>query len=444
MNHLIDLASAPAPRVLAGRFELGDEIGRGGSARVFLARDRATGATVAVKLLAPDALGRERFEREARALAALRAPGVVRYIAHGGEGELLYLVEDWLAGGSLRAQLAGAGVTAAEAVRVVRAAAEALAQAHAVGIVHRDIKPEHLWLGGDADPEPVIASDRRDALGRVTLIDFGIARSVRDPRVTASGAAVGTPGYMAPEQARGDRSVDARADVFALGAVLFEALTGTAAFLGLSDGSTRAKVLLAAPPVLAPRCPEAPAALIALVDAMLAKPPGERPADAGGVAAALAGLAVPTGPRRRADAGELATTARIDPAPAPAHAQLAAPRGFVIAAGHADADAGRLSALAGVRAELVDGALWLAVLPAAAGAARARAVAHAWHDLLGTPAAVAAAGEQLDAAVDWVADAIARRTLLGEFADYAEPPAQVQLDPTTSTLLAPTCRGAAG
>jgi hypothetical protein len=84
------------------------------------------------------------------------------------------------------------------------------------------------------------------------------------------------------------------------------------------------------------------------------------------------------------------------------------------------------------------------VLPAAAGAARARAAAHAWHDLLGTPAAVAAAGEQLDAAVDWVADAIARRTLLGEFADYAEPPAQVQLDPTTSTLLAPTCRGAAG
>jgi len=410
-----------APRVLADRFELGDAIGRGGSAIVRRARDRVTGATVAVKLIAPEALGRERFEREARALAALTAPGIVRYIAHGSDGDELYLVEAWLPGGSLRAQLAGPGVTAAEAVRAVGAAAEGLAAAHAAGIVHRDIKPEHIWLGGAADPDPA----GRDTLGRVTVIDFGIARGTLDPRVTASGSAIGTPGYMAPEQARGDRRVDARADVFALGAVLFEALTGTPAFLGQSDGSTRAKVVLAPPPAL--RCPEAPPALAALVDAMLAKAPDARPADAGIVAAALAAITVPSGARRRASALEAATV-RADPS--------AAPRAFVIAAGHATADPAQLAALAGARVELVDGALWLSVLPAGGGAARARDAAQAWHELLGTPAAVAAASAGLDAAVDWVAGAIARASLLGEFAAFAAPPPSVQLDATTARWIA--------
>jgi serine/threonine protein kinase len=418
-----------APRVLADRFELGAAIGRGGSAIVHRARDRSTGGTVAVKLVDPDALGRERFEREARTLAALAAPGVVRYVAHGCDGDNLFLVEEWLAGASLRAQLAGAGVTAAEAVYVVHAAAVALSVVHSAGIVHRDLKPEHIWLGGEAEAEADGNLVRRDALGRVTLIDFGIARGARDPRVTATGSSLGTPGYMAPEQARGDRTVDARADVFALGAVLFEALTGTAAFLGHSDGSTRAKVLLAAPPALAPRCPEAPPPLIALVEAMLAKHPDHRPAHAGAVALALASITVAPGPRRRASTDALTTTfahRRRTPS--------AAPRVFVIAAGHATVDVHQLSALAGTRAMLVDGALWLGVLPGTAGADRAREVAQAWHDLIGTPAAVAAG--ELDAAIDWVADAVARAALLTEFAAFAAPPASIQLDATTTTLLA--------
>jgi len=434
MTNLRD-ASGLAPRVLAGRFELGDMIGLGGSAIVYRARDLTTGATVAVKLVDPDALGHERFEREARALATLDTPGIVRYVAHGSDGSHLYLVEEWLAGRSLRVQLALAGVTAAEAVRVVRSAAEALAAAHAAGIVHRDLKPEHLWLGGDADPDP----ERRDALGRVTLIDFGIARGARDPRVTATGSSVGTPGYMAPEQARGDHTVDARADVFALGAVLYEALAGVAAFLGLSDGATRAKVLLAPTPALAPRCPEAPQALIELVDAMLAKHPGDRPADAGVVARALGEINAGHGPRRRVHSSDPPST-RVQRA----REQLMVGGAFVVAAGHAAADSARLSALAGAPVELVDGALWLCVLPAATGAARARGVAQAWHDLLGTPAAVAAADDELDAAIDWVADAIARASLLGEFAAFAAPPPAVQLDATTTDLLAPTRRDSGG
>ncbi len=411
------------PRVLAGRFELGEPIGRGGSAIVRRARDHQTGATVAVKLIDPDALGRERFEREARTLAALDAPGIVRYVAHGRDGGLLFLVEEWLAGRSLRAELAGAGVTAAEAVRVVGDAAAALAIAHAAGVVHRDLKPEHLWLGGEAAPDPA----GRDALGRVTVIDFGIARSARDPRVTATGSAIGTPGYMAPEQARGDRAVDARVDVFALGAVLFEALTGAPAFVGRSDSAIRAKVLLAPAPPL--RGLDAPPALVALVDAMLARRPGDRPASAAEVAAALAAIRVAPGPRRPVAQAEPVATVRA------ARASRAAPRAFVIAAGHAAADVAQLAALAGTRTELVDGALWLGVLPGAAGASRARAVAQAWHELLGTPAAVAAA-DDLDAAVDWVADAIRRVSLLGEFAGFAAPPPPIQLDPITAALLA--------
>jgi hypothetical protein len=416
--------------LLAGRFELGDAIGRGGTAVVRRARDLATGATVAVKLIEDaDGRGRERFEREARALARLAVPGVVRYVAHGGEAGRLYLVEEWLAGDALRGRLAEPGVTAAEAVRIARDAAVALAAAHAAGIVHRDIKPEHLWLGPD---------------DRVTLIDFGIARGASDPRVTATGSSIGTAGYMAPEQARGDRAIDARADVFALGAVLFEALAGVPAFRGRTEGATRGKVLVAAPPALA--CPEAPPALIALVEAMLAKRPDDRPADGAAVAAALAAIAVGPGPRRRAGDGGVDPTrvvprepggAPTEPCAAPREPggaltePRAAPRAFVIAAGHAVADPGQLAALAGAPVELVDGALWLAVVATSAG--RALAAARAWHDLLGTPAAVAAGA--LDAAVDWVADTVARATLLGEFAAFAAPPGAVQCDPATTRLL---------
>jgi predicted Ser/Thr protein kinase len=402
---------------VAGRFELIAPAGRGGSAVVHRGRDRATGRAVAVKLVDPDALGRARFDREAAALAALDAPGIVRYIAHGEHGDRLYLVEEWLDGEPLRARLAERGATVAEAVTAVLAAARGLAPAHACGIVHRDIKPEHLWLVGGA-------------LDRVTIIDFGIARAARDPRVTTTGRVIGTPAYMAPEQARGDRGVDARADVFALGAVLYEALAGAPPFGGRTDGAIRAKVVLAEPPALSALCPEAPSALIALVGAMLAKDPAARPADASAVASALAGIATDRDGVRRRAATEVAATVITGAVTA----EHDAATGFVIAAGPVTADGERLAGLAGARVEVVDGGLWLTVL--GAGAARARAVADGWHAALGAPVAVAALVAGLDDAIERAADALERAALLAEFASYTDAgPAPVLLDSTTAALL---------
>ena len=415
--------------LVANRFELHEAVGRGGSGTVFRARDRATGQTVAVKLVDPAVQGRARFAREAAALAALTAPGIVRYIDHGEHGDRLYLVEEWLDGGSLRARLLGDGVTAAEAIQIVRGAAQGLAHAHAAGIVHRDIKPDHVWLTGD----------------RVTLIDFGIARATRDPRVTTTGRAIGTPAYMAPEQARGDTTIDARADVFALGAVLYEALTGIVAFAGRSDGAIRAKVVLVDPPALAARCPEAPLALLSLVHAMLQKDPALRPRDGAAVAAALAAIVIDDGPRRRSTSAE-ATTTTISATPralpiADGSAPHPRPTGFVLAAGPVTAAPDHLGALAGAAVALVEGGLWLSVL-ADATAHRAADIATAWHAALGAPVAVAAITDGVDAAVDHAADALERAALLAEFHDFTGATASVLLDPVTTALLGRTAVGA--
>jgi hypothetical protein len=396
---------------VAGRFELLAPAGRGGSAIVHRGRDRATGRAVAVKIVDPDALGRARFAREAAALAALDAPGIVRYVDHGEHGDQLYLVEEWLDGEPLRARLADRGVTAGEAVTVGLAAARALAHAHGRGIVHRDVKPEHLWLVGGA-------------LDRVTLIDFGIARAARDPRVTTTGRAIGTPAYMAPEQARGAAHVDARADVFALGAVLYEALAGAPPFAGRSDGAIRAKVVLAAPPPLAARCPEAPPALARLVMAMLAKDPAARPADAAAVAAALAAIDHGASAVRRRTATDAPATIVTDAATHPG-------AGFVVAVGPVAADTDL--AATGVTVEILDGGLRVALVPAAA---RARAIAGAWHRAVGAPVAIAAVSAGLDDAVERAIDALERAALLAEFAAYTDAaPAPVLFDAITAALL---------
>ena len=207
---------------IAGRFDLLELAGSGGMGSVFRARDRTDGATVAVKLLhdrSPEI--RERFAREARVLASLRHPAIVRYLAHGDvPGEGRYLAMEWLEGETLAARLARGPISLAETVAVAARLADALATAHAAGVVHRDVKPENLFL------------EQGDTV-RAKLVDFGIAR-VRETSAarTRTGAILGSPGYMAPEQARGARDVDARVDVFALGCVLFECATGKPAFGG--------------------------------------------------------------------------------------------------------------------------------------------------------------------------------------------------------------------
>src|SRR6185503_14780107 len=171
---------------------------------VYRAIDRASGSPVAFKVLrSVSADATDRFAREVRVLSGLRHPGIVRYVADGRthEGEM-WLAMEWLDGESLNHRIARAGLTPAESVELVRRIAEALGAAHERGVIHRDLKPSNLFLV-DGDLE------------RVKVLDFGVAR-VADASATRTGVMVGTPGYMAPEQARGDRRVSSRSDVFAL------------------------------------------------------------------------------------------------------------------------------------------------------------------------------------------------------------------------------------
>jgi tetratricopeptide (TPR) repeat protein len=282
----------PAP-VVADRFEPIALAGRGGMGVVYRARDLRDGGFVALKLLAlgGDA-AYERFRREARVLAALRHPGIVRHVDDGRTpaGEP-YLAMEWLDGEPLHERMKRDPVPMRDAVAIVRRVAEALAVAHTAGVVHRDLKPANLFLRGGR-------------LEDVVLLDFGLAHAPRgEPSLTRSGAVLGTAAYMAPEQAAGERDIGARADVFALGCLLYELVTAIAPFRAETFVATLARVLLEDPPPLGAHAPAAPANLEALVSRMLAKAPGDRPAHAGAVVEALRTVDVPhaAAPAARAD-----------------------------------------------------------------------------------------------------------------------------------------------
>jgi eukaryotic-like serine/threonine-protein kinase len=248
--------------------------------KVYCAFDRLTGEPVAVKVLhGVDALDVERFELEASILSDLDHPAIVRYITHGvtTAGEH-WLAMEWLDGEDLAHRLTRGRLGAAESIALARRAADALGSTHARGMVHRDVKPSNLVLcGGDA--------------AAVKLCDFGIARVTSDlRRLTCTGVLMGTLGYVAPEQIQGHGDADARADVFALGCVLYECLTGRPAFAGAHPMAVLAKILLQGSPSLGALRPDLPEALVALVGRMLAGNPAERPRDAAEVAGALAGL----------------------------------------------------------------------------------------------------------------------------------------------------------
>ncbi|HSK00217.1 MAG TPA: protein kinase [Kofleriaceae bacterium] len=268
--------------VLGDRFEIEQRIGIGGMGEVFRARDRATGETVALKVIAG---GREhqdaRFAREIELLAELSHPGIVRYVDHGetAPGEL-FLAMEWLDGEDLRSRLERGPLAVGEAVTLATRVAEALGAAHARGIVHRDLKPSNLFLPGGRVDE-------------VKVLDFGIARRAGGTQLTQDGVMIGTPGYMAPEQARNHGEVDARADVFALGCVLFHCLTGTPPFGGDSAAAILAKILFSEAPRVSARWTEVPEDLDALIAQMLAHEPPLRPSDGANLAAALGAL----GPR---------------------------------------------------------------------------------------------------------------------------------------------------
>ncbi|HEX8109143.1 MAG TPA: serine/threonine-protein kinase, partial [Kofleriaceae bacterium] len=265
--------------LLSDRFEIEVQIPGGGMGAVFRGRDRASGAAVAIKVLTDDrAHNTARFAREVELLSELSHPGIVRYIAHGEtpSGQL-FLVMEWLEGEDLRHRLARGPLAMGEAVTLATRVAAALSAAHARGIVHRDLKPSNLFLpGGHID--------------QVKVLDFGIAHREGRTQLTQTGAMIGTPGYMAPEQARSNAPIDARVDVFALGCVLFQCLTGIPAFEGDSPVAILGKILFSEAPRVSALWPHVPEDLDTLVATMLAKDPALRPSDGANLAAALAAL----------------------------------------------------------------------------------------------------------------------------------------------------------
>jgi tetratricopeptide (TPR) repeat protein len=286
--------------LIADRFVIDRLAASGGMGSVWRAVDRHTDGLAALKIVpADDAHALERFAREARVLAELRHPGIVRYLAHGrsADGDL-FLAMEWLDGEDLATHLSATELSVADSVTIATQAAAALAVAHARQIIHRDVKPSNLFLVDD-DPR------------RIKLLDFGVARMIRMDSVTASGYLVGTPIYMAPEQLRGSRDLDARADVFALGMVLYRCLTGRPPFTGASIAEVLQQIQLTDPPPMRDLAPKVPPELATLVEAMLAKEPERRPRDAGAVLAALVGFDVTTpGARLRPERAELGSAER--------------------------------------------------------------------------------------------------------------------------------------
>ena len=263
--------------LLAGRYEIVRPLGHGAMAVVDLAHDVELDRPVALKRLAEnlsrDEEVRRRFLREGRLAARLSHPNVVRVYDVGEEGGRPFIAMEYVDGETLAELIARRGpVPAAEAAELGVQACAGLAAAHAAGLVHRDVKPQNLLLGRN---------------GALKLGDFGIALGVEGTRLTVAGTVLGTAGYLAPEQARGEQ-VTAAADIYALGAVLCELLTGeppstpgSLAELGRADASSRASKLLS-------RTPDVPAYLATAVADCLAARPEDRPASAAELARRLA------------------------------------------------------------------------------------------------------------------------------------------------------------
>ena len=274
---------------LPERFRIDQEIGRGGMAVVYRAHDRHLDRFVAIKVLSPDlshSVGVERFQREIALMAKLVHPGIVALFDSGEADGRLYYVMPFVAGENLRVRLNRERRMSAEDAAVLGAdVAEALAYAHGAGIVHRDVKPENIFTVG----------------GRAVLADFGIAHIAGElaggkADLTTAGMVLGTVAYMSPEQASGEIRIDGRSDLYSLGCVLYELLTGGAPFTAKTPGGVLSKHLVEPPRPPSELNPGIPAPLESIIMGLLAKEPDQRPATAGEVAVALREVRPITGP----------------------------------------------------------------------------------------------------------------------------------------------------
>jgi serine/threonine-protein kinase len=264
----VTLADSSLGKALADRYRLERELGRGGMATVYLARDLKHDRAVALKVLQPElaaSLGPERFLREIKVVAGLQHPNILPVHDSGEAANRLWFAMPCVEGESLRARLSREGeLPIGEAVRLLRDVVDALAYAHQHGVVHRDIKPDNILLSGH----------------HALVADFGVAKALSaaadDGGLTSAGMAVGTPAYMAPEQAAADPHADHRADIYAVGAMAYEMLTGGPPFTGATPQAVLAAQLTDTPGSLAKARPSVTAALEALVLRCLEKRPADR------------------------------------------------------------------------------------------------------------------------------------------------------------------------
>ena len=253
-------------QIFGDRYEVQGRIGVGGMAEVWRGYDRTLNRTVAIKTLLPqfarDASFVDRFRREAQAAARLNHPGIVSVYDSGTDGETPYIVMQFIEGRTLADYLAsGKTIPPMKAAQVAKEIAEALAAAHAEGVIHRDIKPANVMVTRD---------------GKVLVMDFGIARLISGPETAPQTSAVlGTASYLSPEQAQG-QSVDARSDIYALGVVLYEMLTGRPPFTGDSPMAIAYKQVNATPEAPSSVNPDVPPELDAVVMRALSKNPANR------------------------------------------------------------------------------------------------------------------------------------------------------------------------
>src|SRR6059036_1627702 len=305
-------------QALGSSFTLEGEIGRGGMGVVYHARDERLKRQVAIKVLPPDLAFREeiriRFLREAETAARLSHPHIVpiHSVGEGPDG-LVYFVMAYVDGESLAARLKRRGrLPAEEARRVMIETADALGAAHAVGIIHRDVKPDNILLEGSR--------------GRVVVTDFGIAKALSSTTgpatLTATGVAIGTPHYMSPEQAAGDREIDGRSDIYSLGVVAYQMLTGELPFHAPTVPGILMKHITERAPLVTDKCRDCPEDLAACVMRSLEKDPDDRWPTADALRRALEARSATMSRSRRTSGGPAQRPPRFPSPPA-----LPIPRG---------------------------------------------------------------------------------------------------------------------
>ncbi len=335
--------TARIARAVSASYELGPEMGRGGMGIVYRARDRRLKRNVAVKVLPPElayrAEIRSRFLREAETAAQLTHPHIVPIYSVDEADGLVYFVMACVDGENLGRRLHERGpMPIADVRRVLAEVADALAYAHARGVVHRDIKPDNILLDQDGD--------------RALVTDFGIARAViegNDARLTATGMAIGTPAYMSPEQSAGDREIDGRSDLYSLGVVAYQMIAGELPFRATSTPAMLVKHLSERPTPVDQRRPDCPPDLAAAVMRLLEKEPAQRFASADELEAVLLGQRAAGPPSYAAVPPPRATPAAgatpLPPMSAPAGAPTAPARPGAPAPAWADPRADRAGAL---------------------------------------------------------------------------------------------------